>query len=118
MIEILKYIGLAVIVFVALIVGFSILFRIQKARKKYKEKYTVLQVRVPKENESGPIVAEQVFATLHGIQHKFNFWEKLQGYSSDNVSFEIASIVLFLSKRRQRNPHSQKKGGFSNRPLQ
>ncbi len=92
MIEILKYIGLGVIVFVASLVGFSILFRIQKIRKKDKEKYTVLQVRVAKENESGPIVAEQIYATLHGIQSKFGFWRKLQGYSSDNVSFEIASV--------------------------
>jgi len=91
MIEILKYIGLSIVVFVALLVGFSILFRIQKIRRKYAEKYTILQVRVAKESESGPIVAEQIYATLHGIQSKFSFWQKLRGYSSDNVSFEIAS---------------------------
>ena len=92
MIEILKFIGLSLIAFIALLVGFSVFFRVQKIRRKYKEKYTVLQVRVAKENESGPIVAEQIYATLHGIQHDFTFWQKLQGYSSDNVSFEIASV--------------------------
>jgi Helicase HerA, central domain/TraM recognition site of TraD and TraG len=92
MIEILKYIGLGLIAFIALLVGYSIIFRVQKIRRKYKEKYTVLQVRVPKENESGPIVAEQIYATLHGIQHNFSFWQKLQGYSGDSVSFEIGSV--------------------------
>jgi hypothetical protein len=90
--EILIYIGIGLLIFVAAIVLFSIIFRIQKIKRKYGEKYTVLQVRVPKENESGPIVAEQIYATLHGIQTKFSFWQKLKGYSSDNVSFEIASV--------------------------
>ncbi|MFH1534318.1 MAG: DUF87 domain-containing protein [Nitrospirota bacterium] len=92
MIELLKYIGLGLIAFIALLVGLSIFFRIQKIRRKYKEKYTVLQVRVAKESESGPIVVEQIYATLHGIQSDFSFWQKLMGYGSDNVSFEIASI--------------------------
>jgi len=83
---------LGIVILVGLIIFFSIFFRFQKVRRKYKEKYTVLQVRVAKENETGPIVAEQIFATLHGIQTKFNFFQKLQGYSSDHVSFEIASI--------------------------
>jgi len=43
-----------------------------------KEK-VVLQIKVPKDNESGPIVAEQIFATLHA-------------FSNEIVSFEIANI--------------------------
>ena len=39
----------------------------------------VLQIKVPKDNESGPIVAEQIFATLHA-------------FSKEIVSFEIANI--------------------------
>ncbi|MCK9186897.1 type IV secretory system conjugative DNA transfer family protein [Candidatus Gracilibacteria bacterium] len=39
----------------------------------------VLQIKVPKDNESGPIVAEQIFATLHA-------------FSKNIVSFEIANI--------------------------
>jgi len=77
---------------VALIVLYSIFVRIQAARFKLKEVYSVVQVKVPKENESGPMVAEQIFATLHGIQTYFTIWEKLRGYSSDHVSFEVASV--------------------------
>ena len=75
-----------------MIVLYSIFVRIQAARFKLKEVYSVVQVKVPKENESGPMVAEQIFATLHGIQTYFNIWEKLRGYSSDHVSFEVASV--------------------------
>ncbi|MFA6305245.1 MAG: TraM recognition domain-containing protein [Candidatus Gracilibacteria bacterium] len=42
-------------------------------------KKIVLQVKVPKDNENGPIVAEQIFATLHA-------------FSREVVSFEIANI--------------------------
>ncbi len=86
------YIGISILGFIALIVLYSIFVRIQAARIKVKEKYSVVQVRVPKENESGPMVAEQIFATMHGIQTRFSMWEKLQGYSSDHVSFEVASV--------------------------
>ena len=78
--------------FVSLVVFLNVFIRIQKVRRKYREKYSVVQVRVAKENESGPIVAEQIYATLHGIQAKFSFLQRLKGYSSANVSFEIASI--------------------------
>jgi len=61
-------------------------------RRQYLQKYTVLSVRVPKESESGPIVAEQIFATLHGIESNFNLFQKILGYSSEHVSFEIASV--------------------------
>lgn len=91
MIEILIYLGIGIAILLGLIALVSIIFRVQKIRRKYNEKYIVLLVRVAKENESGPIVAEQIYATLHGIKSKFSFWQKLKGYSSDNVSFEIAS---------------------------
>jgi hypothetical protein len=90
--ETFMYIGISILGFIALIVLYSIFVRIQAARIKVKEKYSVVQVRVPKENESGPMVAEQIFATMHGIQTRFSMWEKLQGYSSDHVSFEVASV--------------------------
>ncbi len=70
---------------------YMIISQFNRVRKGYRTSYTVLQVRVPKENESGPIVVEQIFATLHGIDVHFSFWERLKGYSSDHVSFEIAS---------------------------
>lgn len=92
MMEVLKYIGIGIAVFIPLLILFFVVSRINNIRQKYKEKYTVLQVRVSKENEMGPIVAESIFATLHGIQKKFSLWERLCGYSTDHVSFEIASI--------------------------
>ncbi|MDD3862088.1 MAG: hypothetical protein PHP74_04360, partial [Candidatus Gracilibacteria bacterium] len=90
--NILLYIGVSVIGFIAFVVLYSIFLRIQAARFKVRETYSVVQVKVPKENESGPMVAEQMFATLHGIQSDFSIWEKLKGYSSDHVSFELASV--------------------------
>jgi len=86
------YLGGVAVVIVFLIVFYVVVSRINKVRRKSKEKYTVLAVRVAKENESGPIVAEHIFATLHGIKHRFSFWQRFLGYASDNVSFEIASI--------------------------
>lgn len=90
--EILLYIGIGIGIFLFVIVAFSIIAHFNRKRRKYSEKYTVLQVRVPKENEIGPIAAEQIFATLHGIEKEFSLWERLMGYSSDCVSFEIANI--------------------------
>jgi hypothetical protein len=77
----------------ALFILLSIVSRVQATRRKYHEKYIVLQVRVSKENETGPIAAEHIFSTLHGIQSKFTLWERLLGYSADHVSFEIASVA-------------------------
>lgn len=82
--------GVALLLVVLLSLNAFISF--QRTRVKFGKKYIVLQVRVSRENESGPIVAEQIFATLHGLQSNFSFFEKLQGYSSEHVSFEIASI--------------------------
>ena len=90
--EIFLYGGLGLLIAILVAVLFSACFRIQALRRKFYQKYKVLQVRVPKENESGPIVAENIFSTLHGIQTHFSFLKKLRGFSSDHVSFEIASI--------------------------
>lgn len=64
-----------------------------KTRKEArKQKYTVVSVRVSRENEIGPIVAEQIFATMHGIYQKLSFWDRLRGKVQDQISFEIASV--------------------------
>ncbi|MEK7172003.1 MAG: hypothetical protein AAB739_03785, partial [Patescibacteria group bacterium] len=44
-------------------------------------KEITLAIRVPKTNETGPIVAEQIFATLHGFSKN----------NKDSISFEIAN---------------------------
>ncbi len=64
----------------------------QQKRRRHNEKFTVLSVRVSKENETGPIVAEQIFATVHGIDKDLSIWDRLRGISQDQVSFEIANI--------------------------
>ncbi len=89
---VLIYLG--ILILGALVVGIllSFIIKIQQARRKLKEKYTVVQVRVAKENESGPIVAENIFATLHGIENEFSLLQRLKGYSTSQISFEIASV--------------------------
>lgn len=74
---------------------------------KRKQKHTVLAIKVPKTSEVGPIVAEQIFATLHGFYHKLSLWDRLRGKRQDQVSFEIANTgrqikfyIWFPSKLR------------------
>jgi hypothetical protein len=81
-----------ILLIIGLFLGLAFFARFQAIRRKFKEKYTLLQVRVSKENETGPIVAENIFATLHGIKTNFSLLDRLRGYSSDHVSFEIASL--------------------------
>ncbi|MEK7085811.1 MAG: DUF87 domain-containing protein [Patescibacteria group bacterium] len=90
--EILIYIVYGIGIFAVLAVVFLIISHINRIKRKLREKYMVLQVRVCKENETGPIAMESIFSTLHSIEKKFSLWETLHGYSSDNVSFEIASV--------------------------
>jgi hypothetical protein len=66
--------------------------KIQRAKRLLKVKRVVLQISVPKELETGPIVAEHMFATMHGVQRKIGFMKKLQGFTQESVSFEIANI--------------------------
>jgi hypothetical protein len=85
-------IGLAGIV--VLIFGFRIFLMIQRHRFHKKQKRILLSIRVSRENEKLPIVAEQMFAVLHGIIHSVSFFEKLRGVSTESLSFEIANVDL------------------------
>lgn len=60
-------------------------------QRQFVKKFKVLEVRVSKENETGPIVAEQIYSSIHGIYNKLNFWQKLLGATQDRISFEIAN---------------------------
>lgn len=62
-------------------------------RKKYnaQQKHTVFSIRVSKENEKGPIFAEQLYANLHGIARKISWLDKLKGVSQEGFSLEIAN---------------------------
>jgi len=92
MIDILIYLGLAVLGLIVLLLLVTVFIRFQQLRRQFRQKYSVVQVRVPKENESGPKVAEQIYATLHSIESEFSFFQKLRGFTSEHVSFELASI--------------------------
>lgn len=64
----------------------------QRGKRSIRTKNVVLQISVPKELEVGPIVAEQLFATIHGAHRKITLAQKLKGYTQDSISFEIAKI--------------------------
>lgn len=94
--DILINLGIGLGVFLVLVVVFLVISEMNRIKRKLGEKYALLQIRVVKQTDDdvgiGPISMENIFATLHGISTKFSLWDRLKGYSSDNVSFEIASI--------------------------
>lgn len=61
-------------------------------RRESKEKMMTISIRVSRENETGPIVAEQIFSTIHGISREVGFWERVKGVGQDRISFEIANV--------------------------
>ncbi len=73
-------------------IGLELLRRELTKKRQFAKKYSVLQVRVARENETGPLVAEQIFSSIHGIYHKLGFWRRLLGWSQDRISLEIANI--------------------------
>ena len=80
------------IVAVAVAVVYSVSGFVTIKRRAYskRQKHTVLAIKVPKTSEVGPIVAEQIFATLHGFFHELSWFDILRGRQQDKVSFEIA----------------------------
>ncbi|MFA5829101.1 MAG: DUF87 domain-containing protein [Candidatus Gracilibacteria bacterium] len=82
----------AVLVIVAFLLLLEAFIAHRQKSRRLRDHKTVLSVRVSKENETGPIVAEQIFATIHGIAREFSFWDRLSGLSQDQVSFEIANV--------------------------
>jgi hypothetical protein len=77
---------------VAFLVFLELFISFQQTRRRKKEHHTIMSIRVSKENETGPIVAEQIFSTIHSISREISFWERLRGISQDQVSFEIANV--------------------------
>ncbi len=64
-------------------------------KKKYlaKQKYVLLGIRMPKDNQQGPEAVERFFVHLSGIKENFNWWEKnIEGKRQLNISLEIISI--------------------------
>jgi hypothetical protein len=64
----------------------------QQKRDLRSEKTMVLMVRVAKDNEAGPLVAEQVFSTIHSIVSELGLLDRLRGINPEKISFEIANI--------------------------
>jgi hypothetical protein len=83
---------LGVYILVTFLVVLEFFLQFQEKKRKKADVYTVLSIQVSKENETGPIVAEQIFATIHGISRELSFLDRLRGYSQDQVSFEIANV--------------------------
>lgn len=52
----------------------------------------VLRVAVSKINERGPIVAEQIYSALHGLESNYGTLDWLMGRPKPRVSLEIASV--------------------------
>lgn len=52
----------------------------------------LLRVAVSKTNERGPIVAEQIYAALHGLEVNYSFSDYLHGRPKPRLSLEIASV--------------------------
>ncbi len=90
--DLVYYIIFGFLILLLLKVILDILANFNMLKKQYKAEYSVLQVQVPSENETSPIVAEQIFATLQGIKSSYGFWDRFAGKSAPTVSFEIASL--------------------------
>jgi len=90
--KIVEILGVAVVVVVGIIAIISVFFRFRNKLRRGAERKTVLHISVPKEIETGPIVAEQIFATMHGVYREIGFFRKLLGYEQDAISFEIATV--------------------------
>lgn len=52
----------------------------------------VLRVAVSRTNERGPIVAEQIYSALHGLESNYTFKDYLLGKPKPRISLEIASV--------------------------
>lgn len=89
---IIKYIWLILggfCAFIFLLRYFSVNYNRNKAKN---EETTVLQIQVARDNEKGPIVAEQMFSSIYGIFENLSLWDKFWGKTEQQLSFEIANV--------------------------
>ncbi|MDD4352225.1 MAG: type IV secretion system DNA-binding domain-containing protein [Candidatus Gracilibacteria bacterium] len=56
-----------------------------------KEKGTLLQIKVSKLNEKGPLAADKMLASLHGILKEGNYFQQ-HASNQEHFSFEIVSL--------------------------
>jgi len=87
------FIILIVVVVVGLFAALVFFMRVKNSFRRKNDRKTILHINVPKNVESGPIVAEQIFATLYGgIIEDISFLQRVFGKQQDYVSFEIANV--------------------------
>ncbi len=71
----------------------SQLYNVRKQKKRLEwlssQKYSVIRIDVPKNNEKAPLAAEQMFASLHGIYSESALFQ-------NHLSFEIVSKDKFI----------------------
>jgi hypothetical protein len=77
---------------VVLLLGLEAFISYRQSDKNGKQPYSTIAIKVPRENETGPIVAEQIFSALHGITKELSFIDKLKGKHQETISFEIANV--------------------------
>lgn len=97
--------GLAIVVLINVLLEF--IAGLASAKNEKKNKNILLQIRVTRDIETGPIIAEQIFSTIHGIVKKLSFWDRIRGINQEKLSFEIANVggrisffIYFPSKLR------------------
>lgn len=82
----------SVVAFFIFRVAYFTVVELNRKRWNKQEENVLFQIKVGRENERGPLVMEQVFASLHGIYEKLPLWERIKGRQQDRLSFEIANI--------------------------
>jgi hypothetical protein len=83
-------------IIIGIVAGLYFLFRVYRAHNLSKNNKNipavVLRVAVSKTNERGPIVAEQIFSSIHGIKQNYSFWDYCTGKPKPRLSLEIANV--------------------------
>ncbi|MEK7528793.1 MAG: DUF87 domain-containing protein, partial [Patescibacteria group bacterium] len=85
-------IAIVLVVAFVIVIAFVAFVHVQRVRFEKRQKYTVLEVQVAKGDEKapGPIAAEQLISTIHGISEETSYWDLFTGRRPPRVSFEIA----------------------------
>jgi hypothetical protein len=96
--EVVRYLIYALILGGWIFGAYLVMKAYSKRRKRIwivKQKYTTILVRVPRNNEKGPLSAQMMFASLHGIYKSSK--EKLEeGSFQEHLSFEIVSTDKYI----------------------
>ncbi|MDD5731646.1 MAG: type IV secretion system DNA-binding domain-containing protein [Patescibacteria group bacterium] len=96
--EVVRYL-IYILILSGWIFGIYLVLKAYSKRRKRlwitKQKYTTILVRVPRNNEKGPLSAQLMFASLHGIYKSAR--EKLEeGSFQEHLSFEIVSTDKYI----------------------